>query len=81
MQARKLFITSAVLLMVGLASFWSKWNGSAGVNAGDSIAAWAVNFCGSVNGWPALMGVIAIIAAVLVFLWAVISAAVGFPNA
>jgi hypothetical protein len=81
MRVPKLFLSSAVLLMIGLASLWSKWNGSAGINAGDSVSAWAVTFNGSVHGWPAMIGVIAIIAAIFVFLAAVISAAVASPKA
>ena len=77
MRTRKLFTASAVLLILGLTSVWSKWNGSAGINAGDSVAAWAVSFSGSVTGWPALIGVISIIAALVAFLWAVIREAVG----
>jgi hypothetical protein len=74
MRARLLFLTSAVLLVIGLVSLWSKWNGSAGINAGDSVSAWAVTFSGSVHGWPAMIGVISIIAALFVFLAAVIRA-------
>ena len=74
MRVPKLFLTSAVLLLIGLVSLWSKWNGTAGVNAGSPISVWSVNFCGSVNGWPAMIGVVSIVAALLVFLWAAISA-------
>ncbi len=81
MRVPKLFLSSAVLLVIGLASLWSKWNGSAGINAGDSVSAWAVTFNGSVHGWPAMIGVIAIIAAIFVFLAAVISAAIASPKA
>ncbi len=80
MRVPKLFLSSPVLLMIGLASLWSRWNGSASANAGYPISAWAVSFCGSVNGWPAMIGVIAIIAAIFVFLAAVISAAVASPR-
>ena len=65
------------LLLIGLASLWSKWNGSAGINAGDYSQAWAVTFNGSVHGWPAMIGVIAILAAIVVLLWAVIRSADG----
>jgi hypothetical protein len=73
MHARKLFLTSAVLLVIGLFSIGSKWDGSAGINAGDSLSAWAVTFNGSVHGLPALIGVISVIAALLVFLAALIN--------
>jgi hypothetical protein len=73
MGSKKLYLASAAFLVFGLASLWFKWNGSAGINAGDSIAAWSVNFSGSVNGWPAMIGILAIVAAILVFLAAVIS--------
>ena len=81
MRARKLFLTSAVLMVIGLGSLWSKWNGTAGVSAGSSMREWAVNFCGSVNGWPALIGIVLLIAALFVFLAAVISGAAESPRA
>jgi hypothetical protein len=73
MHARKLFLASAILLVIGLGSLWSKWNGTAGLNAGDSVSAWAVAFNGSVHGWAAMIGVIAVVAAIFVFLAAVIN--------
>ncbi|MFZ1136421.1 MAG: hypothetical protein WAN69_15840 [Candidatus Korobacteraceae bacterium] len=73
MHARKLFLASSVLLVIGLFSIGSKWDGSAGINAGDSLSAWAVTFNGSVHGLPALIGVISVIAALLVFLAALIN--------
>ena len=81
MRARKLFITSAALFIIGLVSVSSKWNGTAGVNAGSSMSEWAVNFCGSLNGRPAVIGIVSIIAALFVFLAAVISGSVESPRA
>ena len=72
MRSRILFVTSAVFLVLGLASLWSKWNGSAGVNAGSSLDSWAVSFSGSVHGLPAMVGMAAILAAIVVFLIALI---------
>jgi hypothetical protein len=72
MRVHKLFIASAVLLVLGLASLWSKWNGNAGLNAGTSLDSWAVSFNGSVHGLPALIGMVAILAAIITFLIAVI---------
>jgi len=80
MRVPKLFLTSAVLLLIGLVSLWSKWNGTAGINAGSPVSVWSVNFCGSVNGWPALIGVVSIVAALLMFLCAVISAVLKPPR-
>ncbi|MGA9566908.1 MAG: hypothetical protein WBS19_15395 [Candidatus Korobacteraceae bacterium] len=80
MYARKLFLASAVLLVIGLGSLWSKWDGSAGINAGDSIGAWAVTFNGSVHGWAAMIGLIALVAAIFVFLAALISGAMASPK-
>jgi hypothetical protein len=80
MHARKLFLTSAVLLLIGLISLWSKWNGSAGINAGDSVSAWAVTFNGSVHGWPAMIGVISVLGGVLLLLVAIIRWLVGTPR-
>jgi len=72
MRSHKLFMSSAVLLVLGLASLWSKWNGSAGLNAGSSLDSWAVSFNGSVHGFPALVGMVAILAAIVMFLIAVV---------
>ena len=59
-------------MLVGLSSLSSKWDGSAGITAGDSVGAWAVTFNGSVHGWPALIGVLAILGALVVFLLALV---------
>ena len=77
MRVDKLFLASAVLLVMGLASLWSKWNGNAGINAGTSLDSWAVSFNGSVHGLPALIGVVLILAAIIVFLVALIKTALG----
>ena len=61
MRSRNLFLASAVFLVVGLASLWSKWNGSAGIHAGWPIQQWDVSFSGSVNGWPAMIGVLGLL--------------------
>jgi len=74
MRSRKLFLISAVLLIVGLGSLWSKWNGSAGFNAGDSISAWSVTFNGSVHGWPALIGIVGLVAGLVLLVIALIRA-------
>jgi hypothetical protein len=62
------------LLVLGLGSLWSKWNGTAGIEAGDSIASWGVKLCGSVTGLPAMIGVLLILTAIFVFLAAAIRA-------
>ena len=72
MRTRTLFIASATFLLVGLVSLWSKWNGNAGVTAGDTIGGWSVTFNGSVHGWPALIGVVAVLAALVAFLWGLV---------
>ena len=77
MSVDKLFIAFAVLLVLGLASLWSKWNGNAGINAGTSLDSWAVSCNGSVAGLPALIGVVLILAAIIVFLVALIKTALG----
>lgn len=74
MRTPKLFLASAVLLVVGVASLWSKWNGSAGIHAGYPIQQWDVSFSGSVQGWPAMIGVLALLAALITLLVAVIRA-------
>jgi hypothetical protein len=72
MRARRLFLASAVLLIVGLASLWSKWNGSAGIHAGWPIQQWDVSFSGSVNGWPAMIGILCLLIGLVTFLIALI---------
>ena len=81
MPVHKLFLASAALLVLGLASLWSKWNGNAGINAGTSLDAWAVSFNGSVHGLPALIGVVSILAAIIVFLVALIKTALRSSKA
>jgi hypothetical protein len=77
MRVHRIFLAAGVLLVLGLASLWSKWNGNAGINAGSSLDSWAVSFNGSVHGLPALIGVILILAAIIVFLVALIKTALG----
>ena len=77
MSTRKLFVASAIFLLVGLVSLWSKWNGNAGVTAGHTIGAWSVTFNGSVHGWPAMIGVVAVLAAAVAFLWGLVSCPTG----
>jgi len=72
MRSRKLFWSSAVLVVIGLISLWSKWNGSAGINAGYPMDQWAVTFNGSVHGWPAMIGVVTILAGIVSFVIALI---------
>jgi hypothetical protein len=72
MRAKKLFLVAAVLLVAGLISLWSKWNGSAGINAGFPMDQWAVSFNGSVHGWPAMIGIVCLLAGLVTFLIALI---------
>jgi len=58
--------------VIGLASLWSKWNGNAGISAGYPISRWTVSFNGSVHGWPAMVGVLALLAGIITFLIALI---------
>ena len=72
MPARNPFIASAVLLAIGLASLWSKWSGDAGISAGFPVSQWAVSLSGTVHGWPAMIGVVTLILAIVMFLWGLI---------
>ncbi|HWS95680.1 MAG TPA: hypothetical protein VN620_04270 [Candidatus Methylomirabilis sp.] len=81
MSTRKLFVDSAIFLLVGLVSLWSKWNGNTGVTAGDTISAWSVTFNGSVHGWPAMIGVVAVLAAAVAFLWGLVRVLLEEPTA
>jgi hypothetical protein len=76
MRSNKLFLSSAVLFVLGLASLWSKWNGSAGLGAGSSLDSWTVSFSGSVHGFPALVGMVAIVAGIVTFVIALIRTAI-----
>lgn len=63
---------AAAFLVVGLASLWSKWNGNAGISAASPISEWSVSFNGSVHGWPAMIGTLAILTGVVLFLIALV---------
>jgi len=80
MRVHNQFIAAAVLLVLGLAALWSKWNGNAGLNAGTSLDSWAVSFNGSVHGLPALVGILLVLAAIIVFVVAVVNAALNLPR-
>jgi hypothetical protein len=77
MRVHKLFLAFAILLILGLASLGSKWNGNAGIGAGTSLDSWNVSFNGSVHGFPALVGILLILAAIIVFLVALVKTAIG----
>jgi hypothetical protein len=81
MRVHRIFLAAGVLLVLELASLWSKWNGNAGINAGSSLDSWAVSFNGSVHGLPALIGVMLILVAIIVFLVALIKTALGSSKA
>jgi hypothetical protein len=68
MRVRKLFLSAAVLLVIGVGSLWSKWDGNAGITAGYPTSQWVVSFNGSVHGWPAMIGVVALLAGIVTFL-------------
>ena len=72
MKAQKLFLVAAAFLVVGLTSLWSKWNGSAGINAGFPMDQWVVSFNGSVHGWPAMIGILCLFVGLVTFLIALI---------
>ena len=72
MSSRRLFLAFVVLLLISLTALWSKWNGSAGINAGFPMDQWAVSFSGSVHGWPAFIGIVALLLAVIFLVWALI---------
>jgi len=72
MRTRRLFVASAAFLLIGMVSLWSKWNGNAGINAGYPIHQWSVTFNGSVHGWPAMIGVVTVLAGIIIFLLALI---------
>ena len=55
-----------------MTSLWSKWNGNAGITAGFPMEQWAVTFNGSVHGWPAFIGVVAMLLALITLVWALI---------
>ena len=80
MRESRFYLTSALLLVVGLVSLGSKWIGTAGINAGYPISAWSVSFSGSVSGWPAMIGVIAIVSSVILFLAAVLHSLFAPPH-
>ena len=72
MLTRNLFMASVILLLIGLSSLWSKWNGSAAIHAGYPVQKWDDSFNGSVRGWPAMIGVLALLAAIILLVVAVI---------
>lgn len=72
MRNKKLFLASALFYLIGLTSLWSKWDGNAAINAGYPISAWAVTFNGSVHGWPAMIGVLALLVAIVTSLIALV---------
>ena len=66
--------------MAALVTIGSQWHGSFTAGAGTAASAWNVNFCGSVTGWTAAAGLLLILAAVLVFIGALIQSAVRWSH-
>ena len=74
MRSRRLFLAAALFLVAGFATLWSKWNGSAGINAGYPMDQWVVSFNGSVHGWPAMIGMVCLLAGLILLVIALIRA-------
>jgi hypothetical protein len=70
MSARRLLLAFVVFLLISLTSLWSKWNGSFGLHAGYPIENWNVTCNGSVQGWPAFIGIVALLVAIVLLIWA-----------
>jgi hypothetical protein len=77
MRAKRLFIASGLFLVVALVTVGSKWNGSAGVTAGWPPSTWAINFCGSANGWAVIICLLCLLATLFLFLAAIVTRATG----
>lgn len=65
MKSRRYVILSAVCFAVGFISLGAGWHGSAGFNAGDSLAANSVTFSGSATGIWAILGVVGLLAGIV----------------
>jgi hypothetical protein len=68
-------IVSAVFLLVGIVSLATGWKGNAGVNMAWPVAGAAVTFCGSAQGWAAVLGALGLLLGVIFLVVSVVSAA------
>jgi hypothetical protein len=72
MHPKYLFLVAALLLALALTLIAIGWNGTAGVTFSSPIAGSSFKFCGEAKGGWAVGGMLSAIAAIIVFLVAVV---------
>ena len=67
MKASKLYLLSAVLLIVGFICIWSVWHGTANLTSGAPVGVSSIQFCGSASGTRVLIGFVVGVAGLIVY--------------
>lgn len=77
MKSNRLFIVSAVLLLLGFGSLGKGWNGTASVNVAFPVSGCSVQFCGSASGGWALGGLLGLTLGIIFLIVASISMSIS----
>ena len=69
------FLLSCALLafFVALGVLCAGWQGTSSISAAWPVSGSAVQLSGGVKGWAAIWGLLGLIAAIVLFLWALVS--------
>ena len=71
MKSKLWFVTSGLMLVLGIVCIAWRWHGTASVNLGIPLSSTAVQFCGSASGGLALAGLGAMILSLLLLVIAI----------
>jgi hypothetical protein len=77
MKAIRLFITAAVLLLLGVWALFAKFKGNLDIHLGWPLADTSLQISGAATGGWVLTGILLLLGAVVAFLWALIASIVG----
>jgi len=72
MNPKRLSLVSSAVLLAGLVSIWSGWQGNGKVMLGYPVTATSMQFCGSVSGMLAFLGLLGLSAGILLMIAAMI---------
>ena len=81
MKSKLLYLFAAALLVAGFVSLCMGWHGTMQMTASSPLSGSTFKFCGEANGWSAIAGLLCAVAAVIVFLIALIRTVINVGGA
>lgn len=72
MKAKYLLVAAIVLFLLGLSVLWATFQGTIGLNTSFSSTTTVINICGKASGGWAVVGMLAMLLAVVAFLAAIV---------